>query len=129
METICDGKGRYLPIEKLLKMSCKVGIIWQLYHIFKEFVMSPSIVIVIKEVGLRSMRVKYKEENFSLCRNCSDVSSAMGLPTSSDFIKLKKTPNNKLKKLSYRNTFYKTYIKMSKFILIKTGQVIIINIK
>ena len=46
---------------------------------------------IIKEVGLRSMRVKYKEKNSSLCQNGSDVSLAMGLPTSSGFIKLKRT--------------------------------------
>ena len=28
-------------------------------------------------IGLQSMRVKYKEENSSLCQNCSDVSLAM----------------------------------------------------
>ena len=38
----------------------------------KEFVVSPSIVIIIEDVGLRSMRIKYKEENSSLCRNCSE---------------------------------------------------------
>ena len=43
--------------------------------------------IIIKDVGLRSMRVKYEEENSSLCQNCSDASLAMGLPTSSGFIK------------------------------------------
>ena len=60
------------------------------YKLVNQFVVSPSIVIMIKEVGLRSMRVKYKEENSSLCQNCSDVSLAMGLPISSGFIKLKK---------------------------------------
>ena len=53
---------------------------------------------IIKDVGLRSMRVKYKEESFSLCQNCSDVSLAMGLSTSSGFIELKK---NQMVKLSY----------------------------
>ena len=56
-----------------------------------------------KKVGLRSMRVKYKEKNFSLCQNCSDISLAMGLPTSSGFIKFKKTPNSI--KLSHKKTF------------------------
>ena len=45
---------------------------------------------IIKEAGLRSMRVKYKEENSLYCQNFCDVSLAMGLPTSSGFIKLKK---------------------------------------
>ena len=45
---------------------------------------------IIKEVGLRSIRVKYKEENPSLCHKCSDVSLAMALPTSSGFIKFEK---------------------------------------
>ena len=44
---------------------------------------------IIKEVSLRLMRVKYKEESSSLCRNCSDISLAMGLPTSLGFIELK----------------------------------------
>ena len=56
----------------------------------------------IKRVGLRSMRVKYKE-NSLLCQNCNDVSLAMGLTTSSGFIKFKKTPNNI--KLSYKKSF------------------------
>ena len=30
------------------------------------------------------MRVKNKDENSMLCRNCSDVSLAMGLPTSTN---------------------------------------------
>ena len=69
------------------------------------------------------MRVKYKEGNSSLCRNCSDVSLAMGLPTSSGFIKLKKkkAPNNKHIQLSYKTLFLKTYIKISKFTFIKAG--------
>ena len=46
------------------------------------------LLIIIKEVDLLSMGVKIKEENFSLCRNCSDVSLAMGLLTSSGFIKI-----------------------------------------
>ena len=31
---------------------------------------------IVKDVGLRSMKVKYKEENSSLCQNCSNVSLA-----------------------------------------------------
>ena len=42
------------------------------------------------------MRVKSKEENSSYCQNFCDVSLAMGLPTSSGFIKLKETPNSKI---------------------------------
>ena len=45
---------------------------------------------IIKDVGLRSMRVKCKEKNSLQCQNCSKVSLAMSLPTSSAFIKLKK---------------------------------------
>ena len=67
---------------------------------FNGFEVSPSIAIIIKDVGLRSKRVKYKEENSSLCRNCSDVSLAMGLPTSSGFITFKKIPNYKRIQLS-----------------------------
>ena len=37
--------------------------------VMKEFVVSPSILIIIKGVGLRSTRVNYKEENSSLCRD------------------------------------------------------------
>ena len=55
-------------------------------------------VIIIKEIGLQSMSVEYKEENSSLCRNCSDISLAMGL-----------------------HFFHKTYIKMSKITFIKAG--------
>ena len=55
-----------------------------------SIVVSSTIVTIIKDVGLRSMRVKYKDENSLLCRNCSDVFLAMGLPTSSGFIRLKK---------------------------------------
>ena len=54
-------------------------------------VVSPSIVNIVKDVGLRSMRVKCKEENSSLCQNCSEVSLAIGLLTSPGFIKLKNT--------------------------------------
>ena len=42
---------------------------------------------IIKDAGLRSIRVKYKEENSLWCQNCCDVSLAMDLPTSSGFIK------------------------------------------
>ena len=52
---------------------------------------------IIKDAGLRSMRVKYKEENSLYCQNCCDVSLAMGLPTSSGFIKLKKKKHQILK--------------------------------
>ena len=54
-------------------------------------VMSPFIVNIIKDVGLRSMGVKYKEKYSSLCQNCSDVSLAIGLPTSLGFIELENT--------------------------------------
>ena len=78
--------------------------------------MSSSIVSIIKDVGLRSMRVKYKEENSTLCQNCSDVSLAMSLPTSSGFIELKKHQiTQKIKK----KPFIKTCTKISNFYLYK----------
>ena len=46
--------------------------------------------ICMKKSAITSGTTQYKEENSSLCQNCSDVSLAMGLPTSSGFIKLEK---------------------------------------
>ena len=46
------------------------------------------------DLSSRFMRVKYKEKNYLFCPNFSDVSLAMGFPTSSGFIKLKKTSSN-----------------------------------
>ena len=67
------------------------------------------------------MRVKYKKENFSLCRNYSDSSLAMGFPTSSGFIKLIKTPNNKLIKLTYKTTFSQNIHNNAKIYLYKSN--------